>query len=303
MKPKRTGIITALLFIFVSLLSYGQASTNLIRVLIVDGLSNHDWKQTTMVTKQILENSGLFEVSVSTAPSTMADTSWRRWDPVFSHFDVVIQNYNNLKNKEVRWPKIIERELEGYVKKGGGLYILHSANNSFEDWAEYNLMIGMGWRSKDEGDALEVGEGDSIIRIPSGEGADTSHGKRFDAVIQILNRHPINEGYPDKWKTPNMELYLYARGPAKNVTVLSFTEDPLSGRRWPVEWLVQYRKGYVYNSSMGHLWEGETYPDSYRCVGFQTTMIRTLEWLARHEVTYPVPDNFPTENTINLRSE
>ena len=39
-----------------------------IRVLIVDGFSNHDWKQTTAVTKWILENSGLFTVDVSTVP-------------------------------------------------------------------------------------------------------------------------------------------------------------------------------------------------------------------------------------------
>ncbi|MEO6851548.1 MAG: hypothetical protein ABI166_12985, partial [Mucilaginibacter sp.] len=57
----------------------------------------------------------------------------------------------------------------------------------------------------------------------------------------------------------------------------------------------------VYASSMGHLWQGDTYPLSYRCIGFQTTLIRAVEWLATGKVTYPVPANFPTENALSLR--
>lgn len=42
-----------------------KAQTNeVISVLIIDGFSNHDWKQTTEVTKWILEESGRFEVDV-----------------------------------------------------------------------------------------------------------------------------------------------------------------------------------------------------------------------------------------------
>ena len=50
-------------------------------VLIVDGFSNHDWKQTTAVTKWILEGSGLFSVSVSTIPSDSIQRS--HWAPEF----------------------------------------------------------------------------------------------------------------------------------------------------------------------------------------------------------------------------
>ena len=53
-------------------------------VLIVDGFSNHDWKQTTAVTKWILEGSGLFTVSVSTIPSDSIQRS--QWAPKFSDY-------------------------------------------------------------------------------------------------------------------------------------------------------------------------------------------------------------------------
>ena len=204
----------------------------------------------------------------------------------------------------VKWPRKAEIKLEEYVKKGGGLYVLHSGNNAFPHWKEYDKMIGLGWRPYTSGYALEIDSTKNIIRYPPGEGKNTSHGSRFNAVIQILNRHPINKGYPDQWETASTEVYNFPRGPAENLTILSYAYDSSSTHKmWPVEWVVAYGKGHVYTSSMGHLWKGETYPPAYRCVGFQTTMIRAVEWLGTGKVTYPVPDNFPTKNSLSLKSE
>lgn len=273
-----------------------------IRVLIVDGFSNHDWKQTTAVTKWMLEESGLFTVEVNTVP---ADSIERLgWKPDFKPYAVVIQNSNNLPNLNWRWPRQAEEALEQYVKKGGGLYILHSGNNAFPHWAEYDKMIGLGWRPKTTGYALEIDSNKNIIRIPPGEGANTSHGSRFNAIITILNRHPINKGYPAQWQTANTEVYNFPRGAAENITVLSYAYDSSATHRlWPVEWVVNYGKGHVYNSSMGHLWKGDIYPPAYRCIGYQTTVIRAAEWLATGKVTYPVPSDFPGKDSVSLRSE
>lgn len=276
--------------------------TDPVQVLIVDGFSNHDWKQTTAVTKWILEDSGYFEVDISTVPEDSLE--WQEWLPEFGQYAAVIQNTNNIDDPQVRWPSHAEQELEKYVRSGGGLYILHSGNNAFSHWEEYDQMIGLGWRPQTTGYALEVSEGQDIIRIPPGEGSGTGHGDRFDAVIQILNPHPINRGYPDQWKTAHTEVYSYPRGPAENLDVLSFAFDSTDTQRyWPVEWVVSYGDGRVYNSSLGHLWHGETYPEAYRCVGFQTTMIRAVEWTATGDVTYPVPDDFPTSDSKSLKSK
>lgn len=272
------------------------------KALIVDGFSNHDWKQTTEVIKWILEGSGKFKVEVSTIPSDSIER--QKWNPDFEPYAVVIQNTNNIQNLKLNWPEAAKKSLEAYVKKGGGLYILHSANNAFPDWKEYDKMIGLGWRSADSGIALEVNDQKQLIKHPKGEGKGTSHGDRFDALIQILNPHPINEGYPASWKTVNTEVYSYPRGTAENLTVLSYAFDSTDTKKtWPVEWIIKYGKGDVYNSSMGHLWRGETYPPAYRCAGFQTTVIRAAEWLASGKVTYPVPDDFPTNENASLRPE
>ncbi len=293
-------LVFGFVLLFYSASTLCQAASDKIKVLIVDGFSNHDWKQTSAVVKTILEESELFNITISTSPSEPGAPEWEFWNPQFENFDVVIQNCNNINNKEIRWPAEIEEALEDYVSSGGGLYVLHSANNAFFDWPEYNLMIGLGWRSLEEGIALQVSDDGQIKEVPSGEGENTYHGPRNDEEIFVLNDHPINRGFPKVWLTPDMELYKFARGPAENLTVLSYAKDEKTGINWPVDWVVAYGKGRVYNSSMGHLWKGETYPPSYRCIGFQTTLIRATEWLANGETSYEVPADFPSESQISL---
>lgn len=280
---------------------YAQTK-KLIPVLIVDGFSNHDWQQTTAMTKWILEESGQFKVDVSTIPVDSINRF--SWSAKFDRYAVVIQNTNNIHNDGLRWPPLAEQRLEAYVRNGGGLYILHSANNAFPHWKQYDEMIGMGWRSASTGYALEINSDKSILQHPPGTGIGTGHGQRFDALIQILNRHPINNGYPEAWQTVDTEVYYFPRGPAKKLTVLSFAYDSSATQKmWPVEWVVSYGKGRVYNSSMGHLWKGENYPPAYRCIGYQTTVIRAVEWLATGKVRFPVPKNFPTKDSPSLRQD
>ena len=282
---------------------YAAPNFKPIKVLIVDGFNNHDWKQTTRVVRGILDETRLFDVEVSTTPFYPDASEWKTWRPQFNKYDVVIQNTNNIGKSKLRWPIEVEVALENFVKSGGGLYILHSANNAFSHWIEYDRMIGLGWRRKNVGTTLEITEEGKITRIQPGKGKGTSHGPRVDTVIKILNRHPINNGFPEKWKTPSLEVYTYARGPAQNLTVLSYAYDKGTEKHWPIEWVVQYGRGCVYNSTFGHLWQGEIEPASVRCVGFQTTLIRAIEWLGTGNVTWPVPSYFPKEDQIYLRKK
>lgn len=292
--------LKSVLFLFFGHIVFAQSYSDKLNVLIVDGFSNHDWKQTSLLVKTILEESDLFNVVISTTPSEPEDNEWKNWLPKFKDYDVVIQNTNNIHYKKLRWPREVEKSLEEYLRSGGGLYILHSANNAFPKWEEYNLMIGLGWRSKDEGIALQVKENREIVEIPVSKGKSTFHGPRNDEIIYMLNNHSINKDFPKAWKTPDMELYKFARGPAKNLTILSYAKDNDTNINWPVEWVISYGKGRVYNSSMGHLWKGDSYPVSYRCVGFQTILIRATEWLATGKSSYKIPDNFPTQHKIAL---
>lgn len=273
-----------------------------IRVLLVDGYSNHDWKLTTALIRGFLEPTGLFQVTVSTAPATKDAPDWDAWRPKFADYDVVIQTCNDLGGKPT-WPRAVQEDFEAYVRKGGGVYVWHSGNNAFPDWPAYNDMIGLGWRKKDFGEALAIDADGKVVRIPAGVGPDTGHGARVDTVVKRLGDHPIHAGLPRAWLTPDIEVYYYARGPAKDLTVLSYGFDPKTQMNWPLEWTVSYGQGRVYTSTFGHVWKGDTQPARMRCAGVQTVAIRALQWLAKREVTLPVPADFPTAEQASVRPE
>jgi hypothetical protein len=274
-----------------------------IRVLITDGCSNHDWRLTTASIRAILEPTGLFTVAVSTAPPSKDAPGWDAWRPKFADYDVVIQHYNDIGGG-APWPAEVQASFEAYVRNGGGVYVWHAGNNAFPDWPAYNRIIGLGWRKKDQGDALQVGNDGKITRLPSGEGSNTSHGPRFDALVVRLGDHPIHQGLPRRWKAANIEVYNYPRGTAEEVEVLSYANDEVRTKlNWPIEWTVTYGAGRVYTSTLGHVWKGDVQPVTVRDVAVQTLLVRALQWLARRPVDFPAPADFPTESATSIRGE
>jgi hypothetical protein len=273
-----------------------------IRVLIIDGVSNHDWQMTTRMLRAILEPTGLFDVSVSTSPPTVEAPGWDRWRPDFGACDVVLQTYNDI-NGGPSWPDTVKADFEAYVREGGGVYFLHSANNAFPDWPAYNEMIGLGWRKKDFGPAIYVDDREKPAAIPAGDGEDTGHGRRLDAVVHRIGNHPVHDGFPRAWMTADVELYRYGRGPARNLTVLSYALEPQTAKNWPMEWTVTYGKGRSYIANYGHVWKGDTQPVTLRSADVQVILIRALQWLARRKVDYPIPADFPTAEAVSIRPE
>jgi type 1 glutamine amidotransferase len=299
--------VLASVFSFLTLPATGAVNQRKIKVLIVDGFSNHDWRQTTALLRGILEPTGLFEVSVSTAPPTAATSGWEQWRPKFDDYDVVIQTCNDIGGGP-SWPREIQMAFENYVRNGGGVLVFHSGNNAFSDWSAYNRMIGLGWRGKDQGDAITIERRNNpgqekIVRIPSGQGENTGHDSRFDVVVHRLGDDPIHHGMPRAWKTPNLEIYYYARGPAKRICVLSYGFDKHTQMNWPLEWTIRFGRGRVYSSTFGHVWNGDVQPVSLRCAGEQTLLLRALQWLAKRPITAPIPADFPTEAATSIRPE
>lgn len=270
-----------------------------IRVLIVDGFSNHDWRLTTHYIRSILEATNLFAVEISTSPPDAAAPGWDQWDPRFERYDVVIQNSNDF-NGGPSWPERVQRALERYVGEGGGLYVWHSANNAFPQWPAYNEMIGLGWRDKSYGTAIIVQADGELRRVPPGEGESTGHGPRFDALIDRVGDHPIHDGLPRQWTAADIEVYYYPRGPAKDLEVLSYAYEPKTQLRWPTEWIVKYGRGKVYTSTFGHVWKGDVHPVTVRDVGVQTLLVRAVQWLAGHPADFPIPQNFPTATATSV---
>jgi len=127
----------------VPLITAGPLRAESIKVLIVDGQNNHDWKATTPVLRKALESSGRFAVDVATSPPGPDTKGFR---PNFGTYGAVLSNYNG-----AAWPVETQQALVDYVRGGGGLVIVHAADNSFPEWKEYNEMIGLGgWGGRNE---------------------------------------------------------------------------------------------------------------------------------------------------------
>lgn len=107
-----------------------------LKALIVDGQNNHDWKATTPLLKKHLSDSGLFAVDVATSP---AGQDLSGFQPDFAAYDVVVSNYNG-----AAWPKATQAAFTQFIEDGGGLVVVHAADNAFPEWKEYNQMIGLG---------------------------------------------------------------------------------------------------------------------------------------------------------------
>jgi hypothetical protein len=112
-----------------------------IRVLILDGQSNHRWQLTIPVLKKVLDETGLFQTDVLSSPARGGNFS--TFKPEFGKYQVVVMNYNNDGNT-LEWPADTISAFEQFIREGGGLVSVHAVDNSFPTWPACNLMIGVG---------------------------------------------------------------------------------------------------------------------------------------------------------------
>ena len=272
-----------------------------IRVLILSGQNNHDWRTTTPFLRRMLLSTGRFDVRVNEEPTGMTSET-------LAAYDVVVLDYNG-----PRWGRTAENALADFVRSGKGLAGVHGANWAFSGlvvlgdhhvptgiieppWPEYKKLIGGVWSSQ----------------APA-----SGHAPRHKFQVRIVDRdHPITEGLPEYFEADD-ELYHNMHMAAGVLTLATAYDDPKNkpqpvaetkpsagsqsgvrsgamiwpsldnnptGKDEPMLWTVHYGRGRSFYTALGHDTEAMTMP------GFSTTFVRGVEWAARGGVKSPEPE-------------
>lgn len=308
-------------FLFILLFCSGFAASSQIKTLIIDGQSNHEhWPKITYMMKSYLEETGLFTVDVERTKYTWRGNDYLEdykiagvqstealekskpdpdFAPEFEKYDLIVVNFGW---DAAPWSNKTQKSFEKFVKNGGGVVIVHSANNSFPDWPEYNEIIGLGgWGDRNEKDGPYVYYDEKgKLQRDMNPGKGGSHGPKYEFVIELRNEdHPITKNMPPLWLHATDELYDRLRGPAKNLQVLataySTEEKKGSGLHEPMLMTIDYGKGRIFHTPLGH---DDT---SWECVGLITSFQRGAEWAATGKVTQTFPPDFPSEGEGSTR--
>ncbi|MEI6500961.1 MAG: ThuA domain-containing protein [Armatimonadota bacterium] len=229
-----------------------------ISTLLLSGANVHDWARSTPFVAKLLEDSGRFTVTTTTDPSATLEDADQ-----LAQYDLFLTEYLGPE-----WSEAAQRNFERAVASGTGLVILHSANNAFPGWVEYEKMIGLLWR----------------------EGSN--HGDFHEFLVRIVDHdHPITRGLADFRQSD--ELYhnlIHMHDVPVHVlaTAYSSPDQHGTGKDEPMMAVTQYGAGRVFHMILGHV--ALVYPEGASMIAFenppfQRALLRGSEWAATNAVT------------------
>ena len=223
-----------------------SAATKL-KVLLITGddvVPAHNWKEMSTATREVLEESGRFEVKVSETLACLDSKA------DLAGYDVVFLTRYNRKGTLSDEAKA---NLMEFVKSGKGLAVSHLASASFPEWTEFRQTVGRYW-----------------VMGKSG------HGPRSTFKVNITAKdHPITQGMAG-FETDD-ELYAKLQGDAP-IQVLATADSDWSKKTEPLAFTTECGKGRVFHEAFGH--DGK----AIKLAPVARIIVRGCEWAATGKV-------------------
>ena len=252
--------LSAILTLFVLWSAAPADDPRPIKLLIITGDHGHDWKATTAYFKEFLPKGGINVDATETPTKDLTPDNLKK-------YDVLLLNYKDTPKggPDTRWSDANKQAFLGAVRGGKGLVVYHHASSALLEWLEFDRCIAGGWR---------------------GQGY---HGPKHQFTVTIRNtEHPITKGLPSTFVHEVDELYQNSVMYPENVVLATAYSDPNkpegTGLDEPMVWVKRYSRGRVFVNAMGHDVE------AMKGTAFQTLMIRGIEWAARGNVSWPIPE-------------
>ncbi len=236
--------LVVLTVLFGVLAEGGRAAPPKLKILVATGFDVHKWKETTALTRSVLEESGRFDVKVCEDLGIFESSTLK-------NYDAIVLNYGFWRAPELS--PAARAGLLAYVKSGKGLVPLHFSCSSFQEWDEYRELIGRIWTK--------------------GVGG---HGPRGKFKVEIVDKeHPVTRGLADF--EADDELYAKLTGDAK-IHVLATADSAWSKKVEPIVFVKKYGEGRVVHNLLGHDLR------SRKIEAYQTLLKRCVEWAASGKI-------------------
>ncbi len=218
--------------------SLSAQGTSQPRVLIFGGGSSHNFE----------DNYGKLDLKTLTAAGDVPryTDSFTKLSRELPSVNVLIQASNQIPGPD----SDAQQAIKNFVGAGGGLIVVHAGTwYNWPAWPEYNRLFV--------------------------DGGSRSHDKfvQFEVTV-IAPRHPIMKGVPVHFKVTD-ELYhqeMDSEGPA--VEVLATATSPITGKTYPIIWVVKQGRGRIVCMTLGH--DEKTHGDP----AYERLLVNATSWAA-----------------------
>jgi type 1 glutamine amidotransferase len=198
----------------------GQGQIPKKKVLIVTGIDypGHKWKLTAPVLAKAIAADKRLNVTITEDPNDLVKDTLGDYDVIVLHF----------MNWEVPDPGPKARaNLKDAVQNGTGLVLVHFACGAFQEWPEFVKLAGRVWDPKLRG--------------------HDPHGKFTVKIVD--DKHPAMKAMKD-FETVD-ELYTCLAGQVP-IKVLATARSIVDDKDYPMAFVLNYGKGRVFHSVLGH---------------------------------------------------